>query len=181
MFTIEQSFEHLYNCLSNTQDMLRSVQISKLPDTVLMQRLAPDMYPLKEQLRLVCCYAADYLQELDVGQNREILSTIPRKAFSLNATNALTIYSSLLTYVIDLRQTPPVVSNQNVTLVTNRLIGQSPKITYTTAEEMFLNWTWPSMLFHQTIAYAILRTAGFPLGKTLFLLAQRRHFGLTER
>jgi hypothetical protein len=126
-------------------------------DVLLQSRLAPDMFPLVRQIQAVCDQA-----KYAVGRTtgREIPSHPDTET---TVAQLRTRIAAVQTYLNDFsEQDFAAVSGRTVT--TPRWEGK-----HMTAPDYFVQHALPNFFFHLSMAYAILRHNGVPVGKKDYL------------
>jgi len=119
-------------------------------------RLAPDMYPLHQQVQLACFHALDAMARLTGGT-----PTKPDSHLESLADSKARVKAAIAT----LEQ--PASLDPNAKIVIPLPEGKSRF--EMTGEEYLYDWAIPHFYFHVVTAYDILRHAGVPLGKRDYL------------
>ncbi|KAF7787998.1 hypothetical protein PRUB_a2545 [Pseudoalteromonas rubra] len=147
MTDIIEPFVHYLNQLQTI------LQRDDIKDELLMRRLSPDMFPLHQQvstaaaLSLRCCCPLF---------NREVVNF---KRPIVSITDLQEELDDTLDYLTQLQDTSLDSMPTSITFVagfTNHTLEP---------DKYFQLYAWPNFLFHFSMAYAILRAAGIPLGK----------------
>ena len=128
------------------------------PDALLQQRLIFDMLPLVKQIQIACDMAAR-------GAAR--LAGVEPQSFEDNEKTLAEAYSRIeraLAYVNSFK--PEQIDGSEARAI--KLKTRSGEQDFTGIEYL-QQYTLPNLFFHCTTAYAILRVAGAPLGKTDFI------------
>lgn len=138
----------------------------KSPDDLLSLRLAPDMFPLASQLRLVAFQAQEPLYRLRGEPVPEAVLQVRQEARDggerpgtwAGARARLAEASAALAAVapdeFDEAAEAPLAHDLPMGMVFDM-----------TGETYVRDWALPQIAFHQVTTYAILRHAGVPLGK----------------
>lgn len=125
------------------------------PRELLDARLAPDMFPLSTQVRFVCTQASDLLTHLTGAE-----------AFAPadDAADFDGLRAQLADAIARVEATP---ASAFAGAAERRVeVKVANGIVFDMTGELFLrDWALPQLYFHLTIAYAILRHKGVPLGK----------------
>lgn len=135
-------------------------------ETLLLARLAPDMFPLSTQIRFACVQAQEGVFRLQ-GQ------TFPESVELLlnEGRNAAAAPGTLADARARIDETVALVNEQSSAL---KEVGHETKIEHAlptgmifdfTAEQYARDWALPQFYFHVMTAYAILRAQGVDLGK----------------
>lgn len=124
-------------------------------DDLLTARLAPDMFPLSTQVRLVCTQASDLLRHLTGAE-----SFAPGE----DAADFDGLRAQLADAVARLEATP-ASAFEGAASKTIELKLPNGMAFDMTGEQFVRDWAFAQLYFHLTIAYAILRHKGVPLGK----------------
>ena len=128
------------------------------PHQVLETRIHPDMLPFRFQISSVISPSVGALD----GVRRGTYS--PAKSLELD-------YAGLQQAVSEARDTLAKVSPEEV----NGFVGRDTQFLFSgraipfRAEDFLLSFSIPNFFFHASMAYAILRARGVPLGKRDFL------------
>jgi hypothetical protein len=118
-------------------------------------RLAPDMFPLTDQVRFTCLQADEAVVRLtggDVGAPPPAEASLAGFAGQIAATRARVAQADPV--AIDADPDGPIVLTLG-----NGLVFDLTRETYVR------DWVLPQFAFHSVTAYAILRHAGVPIGK----------------
>lgn len=129
------------------------------PEVLLQTRLIPDMFPLLRQVQIVT----------DLAKNGACrLAGIDPPTFEDDETTFVQLYTRLDRAKAVIKAiTPEQIDGseaRSITLTT-RVAGE---LTFD-GQSYLLGFAIPNVLFHCTIAYAILREAGVPIGKLDFM------------
>ncbi|QTL35643.1 DUF1993 family protein [Pseudoalteromonas viridis] len=147
MSQIIEPFIHYLN------QMRTMMQRDDITEDLLKQRLSPDMFPLHQQvstaaaLSLRCCCPLF---------NKEVKSF---KRPTISLTDLQQELDDTIEYLEQLENNPFESMPSSITFVAgfaNHTLEP---------EQYFQFYAWPNFLFHFSMAYAILRVAGLPLGK----------------
>ena len=128
-----------------------------------LDRLAPDMLPLRKQVQIAC----------DASKNGVArLSGVEAPKFDDTETT-LEQLKERIRKTIDYLDSVPRASldgceDKDITFPVGREATRTMK-----GEAYLLNWALPNLFFHVTTAYAILRHNGVELGKSDYLLGAR--------
>jgi hypothetical protein len=126
-------------------------------DTLLQARLAPDMFPLVRQIQAVCDqakYAVGRATGRDIPSHPDTETTVAQ----LRERIAL-----VPSYVNDFSEVD-FAKVADLTVTTPRWEGKRM-----TAPDYFTQHALPNFFFHLSMAYAILRHNGVPVGKKDYL------------
>ncbi|TMP28127.1 DUF1993 domain-containing protein [Pseudoalteromonas rubra] len=135
-------------------NQLRAImQREDMTENLLAQRLCPDMFPLHQQvstaaaLSLRCCCPLFH---------KEVINF---KRPTASVSNLLEELDDTIEYLTNLHNDPWESMPASITFVAgfaNHTLEP---------DKYFQFYAWPNFLFHCSMAYAILRTAGLPLSK----------------
>ena len=146
--------------LSNVLDKAKAhIEAKKLDETYFMTlRVYPDMFPFHRQVRAVCDHAVNACarvagRELPVYENDEKTFDDLKK----RVERAMDFVRSIKPEELDGREDSEIVVK--FPSGERRFTGQT----------LLLNFSLPNFYFHLSMAYAILRHLGVPLGKRDFL------------
>ena len=128
------------------------------PDALLQSRLFPDMFPLLRQVQIACDFAKGAVARL--GQH-----DVPRFADDEQSFADLAQRIAATLAIID-QADPPRFDDREEKEIALTFAGQP--MAFGGADYLTL-FALPSMLFHISIAYALIRAAGVPIGKADFL------------
>ncbi len=128
------------------------------PATLLDSRLVADMYPLRAQVQFACDFAKGAVARL--GQH-----DVPRFADDEQSFADLAQRIAATLAIID-QADPPRFDDREEKEIALTFAGQP--MAFGGADYLTL-FALPSMLFHISIAYALIRAAGVPIGKADFL------------
>lgn len=127
------------------------------PDTLLNARLYPDMFSLIQQLQYAVFIAAAFAQHFCGEPPPNVGSE--EKSFA-------EVHLSLGLAMAYLRSVPPARMDERAGLVVPTFFDGKQGLA---AESYAAHMIMPDFYFHLTIAYAILRHNGVPLGKSDFI------------
>jgi uncharacterized protein len=125
------------------------------PDTLLKERLAPDMYPLSSQIQLVCYHAKD-------GSARATGLEPPKveiKELTFDEHKALIASTANALQAIDAAAFAEAPKRKVELSLSGGRVFESNGL------EFVQHWSIPHFYFHIVTAYDILRNFGVPLGK----------------
>ncbi len=140
------------------------------PDDLLPLRLAPDMFPLTSQIRLVAFQAQEPIYRLRGEPAPDSLLQVRQEA--RDGGEAPGTWSEARTRLAEasaaLAAIPP---NAFDAVAAQPLAHDLPMgmVFDMTGETYVRDWALPQVAFHHAMAYAILRQAGVPLGKVDFV------------
>jgi hypothetical protein len=136
-----------------------------LPDSALIEaNLAEDMWPFGKQITTACLHAGGAVAGVQAGETGVDFSPAPGDFASLRARVA----ESLVT----LRAVEPDALNAIADRNHCFCFGER-RMDFTVADYL-LSFALPNFFFHASMAYAILRHQGLPVGKMDFLGQVRR-------
>ena len=153
---LTKSMRSLVKILENAQQW--AVQNGKSEDDLLQSRLAPDMFPLVKQVQLVSDSAkgvASRLSGIEIPSYEDTEVAIFELIDRLNRT-------------IEFVEAIPAENFDNaegVKITMPRLFPGK----YMTSSDYLSEHGLPNFYFHVVTAYAILRNAGMPLGKSDYI------------
>jgi hypothetical protein len=132
------------------------------PAVLLASRLAPDMFPLTRQVQLACDIAKSAIARL-AGQEPPRFPDTETSFEELHARIARTVdyLKSIPAGALEGAET------RDIQVPTRQRTLEFKGLDY------LQHWAIPNVLFHVTMAYAILRHNGVPLGKRDFLGSDR--------
>jgi uncharacterized protein len=127
------------------------------PSVLLNDRIAPDMFPFVRQVQIACDNAKSAMARLAGIENpkhEDIETTIAELHDRIEKTLAFvhSVPQSAFTEAATRRITLPYFPNLSMS-----------------GEEYVTQYAIPNFLFHVTIAYAIMRHQGVPIGKKDFM------------
>lgn len=128
------------------------------PEDLLQARLYADMYPLTRQVQIatdICKGAGARLSRQAIPVFEDIETTFPALQNRIDRTIDF----------LDTIRFEDLEDSESLTIV---LTLNQHEVTFT-GQDYFLKWALPNVYFHVTTAYAILRHAGVPLGKSDYL------------
>lgn len=135
-----------------------------LADSALLEaRLADDMWPLVKQVMAAVAHSAGAVEGVQVGETRPIGGDMPTSLAELGAVVADGV-KRLQT------ATPALIDGIAGRDTAFRFGERSMPFT---VEDYLLTFALPNFYFHASMAYAILRNQGVPVGKMDFLGAIR--------
>ena len=143
----------------DTLDHILEVAQQHLPDVqaALQERLAPDMFPLGTQVAFACNQPRGFAQWC-AGQPVENLG---REVDSMDQARAI---------VRQTREQVSAIAATDGKLDVVKRIGLGPGLyCELPARQYVADYLLPNMYFHISIAYAILRKLGVPLGKADYM------------
>lgn len=145
--------------LAESYGATKGVQI----DALLQERLAPDMLTLLGQYQLATAFAKNAMCRL-AGQTPPDFPDIEKTANDVRARiiRARTIVQSI---------TPSMLEGATIREISIQT-GPNERTTFS-GEDYLLKFAQPQFYFHASMAYAILRHNGVPLGKRDFLTIGR--------
>lgn len=118
-------------------------------------RLAPDMYPLADQVRYACYQAADAVARLSGQPSRERVEVMPTfDAFKARIDETLAFLA-----------TTPEAAFAGADERAIELALPNGMVLDMNGEQFLRDWALPQFYFHLMTAYAVMRQAGVPLGK----------------
>lgn len=128
------------------------------PNALLQARLYPDMFPLTRQVQIACDQAKGAVARLagqeppkheDTEQSFDDLQARIKKTIAFIESVPLQALDGSESRGIHLK-----VAGKELTFV---------------GSQYLMGWAWPNFHFHSSMAYAILRHNGVPLGKADYL------------
>jgi hypothetical protein len=129
-------------------------------EEMLAKRLAPDMWPLAMQFRVISDHSAGALQALNSGRFTPDISEPPKDFATLR-----NILADTLSYVQAIEPAQlDAMQNKEVAFE----FGGQVRMRFT-GENFLLSFAQPNFYFHATTVYAILRSLGLPIGKRDYL------------
>ena len=140
-----------------TKAEAHAVDLKIDPDALLNARLYPDMFSLIQQLQYALFIPADFAQHF-TGE-------APPKV-GYEEKNFAEVHASLKLALAYLRSVSPALMDERAALVVPTFFDGSKGLA---AEYYAAHMIMPDFYFHLTIAYAILRHNGVPLGKNDFI------------
>ena len=139
-------------------------------ESLLLARLAPDMFPLATQVRFACVQAQEGVFRL---QGREFPSSL--EVMLNEGRNAAERPGTIADAQERIRETLALVESVDTTTLdvdpANPIAHALPNgmIFDLTAEQYVRDWALPQFTFHVVIAYTLLRAEGVGLGKADFV------------
>lgn len=135
-----------------------------IPDDVLGEKLTEDMFPLELQLRVA------------VNQALLALNQVGGKAVSLDETpyRSLAEVRERIAAVRALVDAAEAIEWADADAVVDLALPNGVRFSMSSEEDV-RDWIMPNFYFHVTMAYALLRKAGLPIGKMDFLPHMERH------
>lgn len=143
----------------DTLDHILDVGQAHLPDfeAALQQRLAPDMYPLGTQVAFACNQPRGFSQWC-AGQPVDNLAAQVDSVAQARAQ------------IRDTKALVAAIAADDAKLDEIKRVGLGPgRYCELPARQYVADFLLPNLYFHITIAYAIFRTLGVPVGKTDFM------------
>uniref|UniRef100_B0T8H0 DUF1993 domain-containing protein n=1 Tax=Caulobacter sp. (strain K31) TaxID=366602 RepID=B0T8H0_CAUSK len=125
------------------------------PSTLIEARLAPDMFPLSDQVRFACHQAADAVARL-TGQAPSELTDVEPSFEALKARIAATVA---------ILEATPQTSFEGAEDRAIELRMPNGIVFDMTGDQFLRDWALAQFYFHLVTAYAILRHTGVALGK----------------
>ena len=153
--------------LGRLSHLLLKAQVHNFPLSCdyLSHRLYADMMPLREQVRLACTYASDFVCYVN-EQEEKVLFT--KYMSNLDCQQAVTATVSWLRSVP--KQCLAGHENDIVYLKTDRVAATGEHTKRKSVAHILLSyWTMPNIEFHITTVHNILRSLGLPIGKNDYL------------
>ncbi|WP_269714629.1 DUF1993 domain-containing protein [Caulobacter sp. NIBR2454] len=148
------TFTQMLRALSGQLDKAAAFA-GQQPSALIEARLAPDMFPLSEQVRFACRQAAETILRL-TGQPLHERAEVDPTFEALKARIAETLALLEATSEADFEG----AAERAIELdLPNGIVFDM------TGEQFLRDWGLPQFYFHLTIAYAVMRQAGVPLGK----------------
>lgn len=129
------------------------------PDTLLMVRLFPDMFPLHKQIQVACDFAKSVCARL---ANIEVPET-PNTELSFEGLQQLITQT---TTFLDSLTTAQFEGSAERQIITR---PGTPKEKKFKGENYLLNYGLPQFFFHVTTAYGLLRHNGMEIGKRHYM------------
>lgn len=135
-----------------------------IPDDVLGEKLTEDMFPLELQLRVA------------LNQALLALNQVGGKAVPLDETpyRSLTEVRERIAAVRALVDAAEAIEWSDADAVVDLTLPNGVRFSMSSEEDV-RDWIMPNFYFHVTMAYALLRKAGLPIGKMDFLPHMERH------
>ena len=143
----------------DTLDHILDVGEKHLPDfeAAIQERLAPDMFPLGSQVAFACNQPRGFAQWC-AGQPIDNLS---REVDSVAMARA---------HIRDTKAMVSAIAADDRKLDEVKRVGLGPgRYCELPARQYVSEYLVPNLYFHMTVAYAILRTRGVPIGKLDFM------------
>jgi len=150
--------------LGTLDHLIGKAQRAGMPDGVLSERLAEDMFSLELQLRVA-------LNQVLLALNQVAGKTLPlEEATYRSLAEVRERIAAVRSHLDQARPTDwaPAERPVDLTLPNGVRFVMS-------SEEDIRDWILPNFFFHVTMAYALLRRAGLDLGKMDFLQHMARH------
>jgi hypothetical protein len=159
--TYKQNLQHLSKWLDKVND-----------ESVLSNRLAPDMFPLATQVRFVCYQAQEAVYRLQGEEIPASLKEVAEEGRKLGSeeseqdtfeaakariAEALAFLETLEANVLD--------RNGSATRMMALELPEMGIAFDLTGEQFARDWALPQFYFHTVTVYSILRSAGIELGK----------------
>ncbi len=144
--------------------LIAKAQAAGLPDAVLSERLADDMFPLELQFRVA-------LNQVLLALNQVAGRAIPLEAATYRSLAEIRErIAQVREHVAEAAAEDWATPDATVDLT----LPNGMRFVMT-AEQDIRDWLLPNFYFHATMAYALLRRAGLPLGKFDFLRHMERY------
>ncbi len=157
-----QMLEALLSQLHRAQDHMKGTP--EHYDALAERRLADDMYPLRDQIRLICLHAVETVARLQ----GKAVPDFARSASLAEAERSIRVALSVV----------EAVCEHDLDAAASRLIRVeiAPGLAFRlTGIDYVRDWAIPQFHFHLVTAYAIMRSAGIPLGKMDYAGHMFRH------
>ncbi|MFZ5673103.1 MAG: DUF1993 family protein [Pseudomonadota bacterium] len=152
------TIQPMMSALENLDGILKKAEAAKMDTAALLEaRLYPDMFSLIQQLQ--------YALFIPVDLARHFTDTPPPKVGYEEASFA-EVHDGIGQALAYLRAVPPERMDARAGLIVASFFDASLGLT---AEDYASQVIMPDFYFHLTVAYAILRHKGVPLGKKDFL------------
>lgn len=152
---IVPTFTQMLEALAGFLDKAEATVGPAAATGLLEARLAPDMFPLADQVRFACVQAREAIARL---QGQDVPPLLPRQER----------LEGLRTQIADtcaaLREVPAQAIDQHADRVVALTLPNGIAFSMTGAEYV-RNWALPQFYFHLVTAYAIMRQGGVDLGK----------------
>lgn len=153
-------FRHSLTALSGVLRMAeKEVAARGIEDAALLQaRLAPDMFPLVQQVQIATDFAKGACARL---------TAIKPPVFSDDETSFADLQHRIdatLAFLAGI--TPEQIDASPIEVVEIRVRGEATRLN---VAPYLVHFAIPNFFFHLTTAYAILRSNGVPLGKSDFI------------
>ncbi|MGB7373517.1 DUF1993 domain-containing protein [Pontixanthobacter sp.] len=150
--------------LTTLSAMLTKAEAHVSGDALLDAKLADDMHPLAVQLRFLSNQPGVAIERLT---NRTFTS---RNDAETTLASARSVLAEMDDYL------GGVSADELIDAATTIVVAIPNGIEFTmTAEQYVRDWSLPNFYFHLSMAYAILRHAGVPLGKADFVPHMNRY------
>lgn len=129
------------------------------PETIVETRLAPDMWPLRNQIISV------------TGHSLGAIEAAKNGTFRPPSGDPATTYAGLQTLVRDAQAALTALKPEDVNALEGRDVTfkVGDRALPFTAENFLMTFSLPNFYFHATTAYDILRSQGVPVGKRDFM------------
>ena len=154
----DQSIALYRTRLAMLSGLLAKAEAHEKGEALLSAALAPDMFPLGKQVRMLANFPGDAIARMTdrsfVGSEEAVTSFAEAKAAIAETTALL---DSVEVSELCSADAPIVIALPNGMEFTM------------TAEQYVRDWSLPNFYFHLTTAYAILRAEGLAIGKIDFL------------
>ena len=162
--TYKQNLQHLSKWLDKAQ---------QIDESVLMKRLAPDMFPLATQVRFVCYQAQEAVYRLKREEIPDSVKEVVEEGLKLgdkdsNATDTFESAKARISEALAFLESLEADALDQNESATSMLALELPDagITFDLNGAQFArDWALPQFYFHTVTAYSILRNAGVELGK----------------
>ncbi len=152
------------NMLGTLDHLVGRAQDVGMADDVLAEKLTEDMFSLELQIRVA-------LNQVLLALNQVAGKKVPLEEVAYVSLTEVRERIAAVRSQID--QTDPERWAQADAVVDLTLPNGVRFLM--SAEEDIRDWIMPNLYFHVTMAYALLRSAGLPVGKMDFLLHMNRH------
>lgn len=152
------------NMLGTLDHLVRQAQEFGMADDVLAEKLTEDMFSLELQFRVA-------LNQVLLALNQVAGKTIPLEEVTYGSLGEVRERIAVVRSHID--QADPE-GWARADAVVDLTLPNGVRFLMS-SEEDIRDWIMPNFYFHVTMAYALLRSAGLPVGKMDFLLHMNRH------
>lgn len=155
------TFDQLLGTLDH---LLAKAAASEAGDTLLQARLAPDMLPLATQVRFTTQQVYNTLNRAYGTSHASVA------ADHADLAQARSHLAEVRNLIVAARATQPLAEASMVEFDLPNGMGFA-----LTLADYVRDWALPQFHFHVMIAYAILRQAGLPIGKTDYMGYMMQH------
>jgi len=152
------------NMLGTLDRLVGKARAAGMADDVLAQKLTEDMFPLELQFRVA-------LNQVLLALNQVAGRTVP---LDETAYRSLAEVQERIASVRSHLDRVPAASWSQADAVVDLTLPNGVRFLMS-SEEDIRDWILPNFYFHVTMAYALLRNAGLPIGKMDFLPHMERH------